>query len=142
MNDESDQNTPDRAYRVGRGKPPLHSRFKKGQSGNPSGRPKGLRPLKQDVEIVLAKSLTATENGRRVKITKQRAWVTSLVNKAIKGDVPAITRLIALIQSFAPPQGGEAARKTPLAEADRAILDGYLASLRDEEAEDDGHDDA
>ena len=30
-------------YAVGRGRPPLHSRFKKGQSGNPNGRPAGHR---------------------------------------------------------------------------------------------------
>jgi hypothetical protein len=33
-------------YKVGRGKPPLHSRFKKGHSGNPRGpRPKNLPAL-------------------------------------------------------------------------------------------------
>jgi hypothetical protein len=29
----------DSNYTVGRGRPPLHTRFQKGQSGNPSGKP-------------------------------------------------------------------------------------------------------
>jgi Family of unknown function (DUF5681) len=30
-------------YRVGYGKPPLETRFKQGQSGNPRGRPRGAK---------------------------------------------------------------------------------------------------
>ena len=40
-------------YEVGRGKPPLHTRFKPGESGNPKGRPKGVRNFKTDVQATL-----------------------------------------------------------------------------------------
>ena len=39
----------DESDKVGYGKPPLHSRFTRGQSGNPKGRPKGVRNFKTDV---------------------------------------------------------------------------------------------
>ena len=35
----------DEAYAVGWGKPPRHTRFKKGQSGNPKGRPPGSKNM-------------------------------------------------------------------------------------------------
>jgi hypothetical protein len=36
----------ERDYEVGYGKPPRHSRFVKGQSGNPRGRPPGAKNMK------------------------------------------------------------------------------------------------
>ena len=41
-------------YEVGYGKPPLHSRFKKGQSGNPKGFPKGGEKLAYALRRLLA----------------------------------------------------------------------------------------
>jgi hypothetical protein len=54
-----------RDYEVGRGKPPVHSRFKKGQSGNPSGpRPKNLAALL--VEALNEKVVVTIDGERRV----------------------------------------------------------------------------
>lgn len=85
-----------KSYIVGRGKPPLHTRFKKGQSGNPKGRRKGNVTV-ADVDAVLNQVLNSlinvNENGRPQKMSKLRALITQIVNKGLKGH-HASTNLI------------------------------------------------
>jgi hypothetical protein len=65
-----------RDYAVGRGKPPVHTRFKKGQSGNPRGpRPKNLPALLIEA---LNEPVMATIDGEQREITKREAVVTQL----------------------------------------------------------------
>jgi hypothetical protein len=82
-----------REYAVGERKPPQHSRFKKGQSGNPSGRRKNLATL---VKQAIFQRVTVTENGRRKTITKLDAILKRLVNKAASGDHRAINLVLPL----------------------------------------------
>ena len=84
-------------YEVGYGKPPKHSRFKKGRSGNPRGRSKGTKNLKTDLAEELAERIQVTENGRVVALTKQRVMVKALTAKAMKGDTKAASTLIGLV---------------------------------------------
>lgn len=112
---------------VGNKRPPVHSRFRKGQSGNPRGRPKGSRNLKTDLLEELAEAITINEGGARRKITKQRAFVKATMAKAIQGDPRAGAQLIAMISRLVPPDANEPAPRTPLPDEDRAILDAYLA---------------
>src|SRR6516165_1495791 len=79
-------NSRDSEYDVGYGKPPQHTRLKKGQSGNPTGRPKGTKNLTTLLEKELKQRVVITENGRRRSITKQEAMLKHLVNKAVSGD--------------------------------------------------------
>src|SRR5215813_12281263 len=85
--------------RVGPGRPPKHSRFKKGQSGNPKGRPKGTLNLATVLERTLRESVVINENGERKTITKLEAAVKQLVNKAAKGETTAFKILSALADS-------------------------------------------
>ncbi|MEP9390526.1 DUF5681 domain-containing protein [Mesorhizobium sp. KR9-304] len=111
---------------VGYGKPPLHSRFKLGQSGNPRGRPKGTKNLKTDLAEELAERVQVTENGRLLKISKQRLMLKALTTKAIKGDANAAKIVLNLIaQTIGLSQQDEA--KTVLGEEDEAILSDWLA---------------
>lgn len=77
-------------YRVGYGKPPEHTRFRKGQSGNPSGKP---RKVLSDDEILLrelSSRVTITEGGKRKRMTKLEVMMKKLVNLAMQGDSKAV----------------------------------------------------
>src|SRR5262249_43343085 len=79
---------------VGYKRPPVATRFKPGQSGNPKGRKKGVRNFKTDVRHELDEVITVHEGGRSMKITKQRALGRALVAAAIKGDMRATNALV------------------------------------------------
>ena len=53
----------DREYAVGKGRPPQHTRFRKGQSGNPTGRRKGSLNMATLLERALNERVAVTENG-------------------------------------------------------------------------------
>ena len=67
-------------YVVGYGRPPVHTRFQKGQSGNPKGRQKGCKNLSTLMERVLDETVTIKENGSQKIITKREASSRQLVN--------------------------------------------------------------
>ena len=81
MTDEQDQN-----YSVGYAKPPLHTRFQKGQSGNRKGRPVGSRNTATLLEKFRNERVLIKKNGRQKKITKAELIVELVFNKAAKGD--------------------------------------------------------
>lgn len=70
---------------VGYGKPPKHSQFKSGQSGNPKGRPKGTRNFKSDLHDTLQMPLKITKNGRVSNMSTQRASLETLRVKGAQG---------------------------------------------------------
>lgn len=125
-------------YKVGYGKPPKATRFRKGQSGNPRGRAKGTRNLKTDLLEELAERILVKEGGEALKISKQRAMVKSLAAQALKGDMRAATLVLNMVWRILdkdPPPEPAADLKAE----DRAILDAYLRRQQrrqDSEADD------
>jgi hypothetical protein len=73
-----------REYAATYRKPPLHTRFKRGQSGNPRGRPKKSLPAL--LLAALNERVFVTIDGRRRKITKREVIVTQMVNNAAGAD--------------------------------------------------------
>jgi hypothetical protein len=111
-------------YQVGYGKPPKHTQFKPSHSGNPKGRPKGIKNLSTDLEEELGQKILLTEGGQQQQVTKQRAMIKSLFAKAMGGDVRASGVLINLILGLE--QTRIAAQDIgELAEEDKAILEAY-----------------
>ncbi len=86
-------------YTVGKGKPPEHTRFQKGQSGNPAGRRRGSKNVATLLEQVLNERVVVTENGKRKRITKLEAMLKQLANKAASGDHRAIKLLMPLAET-------------------------------------------
>jgi Family of unknown function (DUF5681) len=85
--------------RIGYGRPPLATRFRPGQSGNPRGRAKGSRNLSTIVNAALNEPVIVTENGRRRSITKLEAAIKQLVNRAAAGEARATRQAIELAQA-------------------------------------------
>jgi Family of unknown function (DUF5681) len=89
-------------YDVGYGKPPLHTRFRKGQSGNPKGRAKGTRNFATIFSDAMTRPVIITENGKRKKIPKLAVAATQLANDAARGDKKSIQLAFALLKALAP----------------------------------------
>jgi hypothetical protein len=87
-------------YEVGYAKPPRHTRFKKGQSGNAKGRPVGAKNLSTLLSEALNEPVIVTENGRHRKITKRQAMITQLVNRSATADFRALKILLDIIRDI------------------------------------------
>lgn len=79
---------------VGYGRPPRHTRFKRGRSGNPRGRPRKSRNINELITKELDTTVTITEDGKRKRITKREAIPKRLVTSALNGDAKALDYLI------------------------------------------------
>src|SRR3984893_3415517 len=104
----------EREYRVGKGKPPRHTRFQKGQSGNPTGRPKGSKNVATLLEQVLNERVVVTENGKRKRITKLQAMLKQLANKAASGDHRDIKMLMPLAETCIAPSNAASDSAAPV----------------------------
>ena len=88
-------------YEIGRGKPPKHTRWKKGQSGNPRGRPKERSQKKRDLIDELeeegAEQIPVHENGKAKMMSKRKAFIKGVYNRALNGN-PAAAKLLMSIE--------------------------------------------
>lgn len=114
---------------VGYGRPPKHSQFQKGKSGNASGRPKGAVSLKTDLESELGEMVEVTENGRPLKLTKQRLLVKKTIHKAHSGDVRSSALIFSLIERMLG-LDGPAAANAPLSAEDQEVLEALKAGIK------------
>src|ERR1700737_5026380 len=108
----------DRFWEVGYGKPPRHTRFGLGRSGNPRGRPGGSKNLSTLLSEALKEPVIVVENGRRRKIAKRQAIITQLVNRSAKADLKAIQILLTMLRDIEDPADPGAAIPAAFPEAD------------------------
>lgn len=106
-------------------RPPTATRWKKGQSGNPSGRKRGTLNLRTDLLAELAEVIQINEGGTARRITKQRALLKSLAARGIKGDARAANLILNLIVRLLEPDRQPAIAEDVSAE-DEVILKAYL----------------
>jgi hypothetical protein len=70
---------------VGYGRPPKATRFQKGRSGNPKGRPRNRR-REIPYDILLGRMVTVREDGRERRVTAAEAFILQLTKKGLEGD--------------------------------------------------------
>ena len=120
---------------VGYRSPPEATRFKRGVSGNPRGRPKGSLNVATVLTKTLRERVTITENGRRKTVTKLEAALKQLVNKAAAGDLSALRHLTSLARDAEAQQNERDRQQQHLDEFDRDVMKGILRRLEVTEAQ-------
>jgi hypothetical protein len=110
-----------RQYAPNYRKPPIHTRFRKGQSGNPGGRPaKNLAAL---LAAALNEKVTVTENGKRRQVTKREAVIAQLVNKSASAELRATKMLIDMLRDVEKRAEPAAAEKNPFSPTEKEVVD-------------------
>ena len=86
----------EQADAVGYKRPPREHQFRPGQSGNPSGRPKGARNFRSELREELSEVVTVRDGDREIEVSKQRALIKSVVAAAIDGNQRAAASVLAM----------------------------------------------
>ena len=110
-------------YEVGYGKPPRHTRFAKGQSGNPRGRPSGAKNFTTLLSEALNEPVIVTEHGGRRKVSKRQAIITQLVNRSATADFRAIKILLDIMRDIERQTEPTAPETSDFSEADEKVLE-------------------
>ncbi len=92
----------DDEYQVGYGKPPKHTRFQKGRSGNPAGKKRPPEGPGQIFHRLLRENVTVTENGRRRAMSKLELVFSQLINKAASGNEKNFKLFLEMMNRFPP----------------------------------------
>ena len=120
-------------YTVGYARPPEHSKFKRGQSGNPKGRPKEAKGLKTLTRKILTEKVTVrTPSGPR-RMSKMEAGLLKMTEKAFSGDMRALQALATLYSQSVPEERAESsgpASQDTLDEHDAAALAAFTTIVR------------
>jgi hypothetical protein len=89
-------------YEVGYAKPPRHSRFKPGQSGNPKGRPKLAKSLNTIIRSRMLETVQVKTSQGITRVSRAEALLLKAMEAGSKGDLRAIERLLAMFAAAVP----------------------------------------
>jgi Family of unknown function (DUF5681) len=125
-----------RDYEVGYGKPPHHTRFKPGQSGNPRGRPSGSKNLKTLLSDALSEPVVIAENGGRRRVSKREAIVTQLVDRSATADWRAVKILLDILRDLEGQTDPASSETSAFTAADEKVIEQLRARFLKAKADD------
>jgi hypothetical protein len=94
-----------KGYSIGFKKPPRHTQFQPGRSGNPSGRPKKTEALPDVLQKELNARITIMKDGKRRRISILRAILKQHLTLAVKGDSKAFNNVLKAVKAHRPDSG-------------------------------------
>lgn len=113
---------------VGYGRPPSHTRFKPGKTGNPHGRPRGSRNLKTIIQSALTSRIVLREGGNRRSISKLEGIVLRQLESALKGNEKAALTTLKMAAQLGLLEGSDSETETAtLSATEQAMLDELFA---------------
>src|SRR5271165_7179085 len=115
---------------VGYGKPPRHSRFQPGRSGNPKGRPRGSKNLAAVVLREARKRVRVSGPDGTRTATKVEASVMQLANQSAKGDLASQRQFLTLVKSSEESLSHNGAPGSPQ-ESDQIVTQSILRRIRE-----------
>ena len=120
-------------YDVGYGKPPEATRFRKGVSGNPKGRPKGSKNIAHMLQEAGSELVQITRNGRIRKVTLLQAGILQMHNKAAGGDARAMREVLSAHRVFAEPED-QSEEQAQFTDRDRSVMKNLLKRIKSADA--------
>lgn len=118
---------PRERYHIGYGKPPRQTQFRKGQSGNPKGRPKGSKNAATILRELMDRKIPVRAGGgpaRPIKVIE--AILTRVTEAALRGDTKAAAFLFQRYDTAQPGNAQEPAATPDEQEIIDSYLDAYL----------------
>jgi hypothetical protein len=88
----------ERGYEIGYCRPPVHTRFQPGVSGNPSGRPRGSQNFRTLLDRILKEEIPLLDGDQHRRVSKAEAITRRLVIGALKGDARSQMTLFRLAE--------------------------------------------
>ena len=115
-------------YEVGYGKPPVATRFRKGQSGNPCGSYRKSEPWHRANQLMLEEAyrpVTVNIGDRTIKMPAIAAIFRSQLASGLKGNGPAQRASLRMIEAI---EGKQSEEKAELL---KAIMDYKFDAMRE-----------
>jgi len=121
--------------KVGYGRPPKDTQFKKGNAANPRGRAKGLKNYATQFIEAVNETVPLTLEGRSVRVTKLQATILALVDKGTKGDPKAMVEVLDRVAELeARAEEAAMARVPVFTDADREAITEVYRRLKEYES--------
>lgn len=111
-----------RQQTVGRGKPPKLTQYRKGQSGNLKGRPKGSKNLSTLIMEAARDHTTVTVGGVKRRISNIQATTMQLASKAARGNPAAMAKFLDWVDEIETRAAAKRPNEFSLTEADVDVL--------------------